>query len=57
MPKKNSKNPTDKAKDFKTAIKRLFRELNKYKVLVIVSITLAALGAILSIFAPNKFQN
>ncbi len=45
-----------KAKDFKSAIKRLFSELENYRILIIVSITLAALGSILSIFAPNKLS-
>ena len=47
---------SDKAKDFKSAIKRLFSELKNYRLLIIISITLAALGSILSIFAPNKLS-
>ena len=46
-------NPEDKAKDFKGSMKRLFSELNSFKVLIIVSILLAIIGAGLSIVAPN----
>ena len=37
---------SNKAKDFKSAIKRLFSELKNYRLLIIISITLAALGSI-----------
>ena len=46
-------NPNEKAKDFKSAITRLFKELNKYKIMVIVALILAMLGAIIGITAPN----
>ena len=42
-----------KAKDFKGAIKRLLKELSGFKKLVIISLVLAALGAILTIVTPN----
>lgn len=42
-----------KAKDFKGAIKRLLKELSGFKKLVIMSLVLAALGAILTIVTPN----
>ena len=47
----------DKARDFKGAIKRLFREINTYKILIIVAFTLAILGSILSILAPNRLSD
>lgn len=47
----------EKAKDFKGAIKRLIKELKPYKVLVIVAFTLAILGSILSILAPNRLSD
>ena len=47
----------EKAKDFKGAIKRLIHELNTYKILIIISFTLAILGSILSILAPDKLSN
>lgn len=42
-----------KAKDFKGAIKRLLQELSGFKKLIIISLVLAALGAILTIVTPN----
>ena len=47
----------EKAKDFKGAIKRLIHELNTYKILIIISFTLAILGSILSILAPDQLSN
>ena len=47
----------DKAKDFKSAIKRLVKELNNFKVLIIISLTLAALGSVLSILSPNRLKD
>ena len=49
--------PTDKAKDFKGAMKRLFSELKPFKILIFIAIVLAILGSILSIIAPNKLSN
>ena len=51
MPRPNRN--TTKAKDFKGAIKRLLKELSGFKKLVIISLVLAALGAILTIVTPN----
>lgn len=48
--------PAEKAKDFKGATKRLLKELNKFKVLITLALVLAALGAILSISAPNQLS-
>ena len=50
---KNKNNSVEKAKDFKGSMIRLFKELNNYKVLIIVSLILAALGSVLTIFTPN----
>ena len=47
---------TEKAKDFKSAMKRLLKELKSYQVLIYISLILAALGSILSILAPNKLS-
>ena len=44
---------SEKAKDFKRAIKRLYKELKGFKKLIAVSLILAALGSILTIFTPN----
>ena len=43
----------EKAKDFKGAITRLIKELKNFKVLVILSLLLAAISSILAIFTPN----
>ena len=51
--RRGNQNPNDKAKDFKGAIARLFKELKKYKILVIIALILAMLGAIIGITAPN----
>ena len=45
--------PGEKAKDFKSAIKRLLKELGKFKVLIAVSLILAIASSILSICTPN----
>ena len=44
----------DKAKDFKGSIKRLFKELKSFRVVIYIALVLAALGSILSIMTPNK---
>ena len=45
------------AKSFKDAIKRLFSELKGYRKLVVIALTLAVLGSILSILAPDQLSN
>ena len=45
--------PGEKAKDFKSAIKRLLKELGKFKVLIAISLILAIASSILSICTPN----
>ena len=47
----------EKAKDFKKSIKRLINEQKKYRVLVIVSLVLAALGSILTISTPDRLKD
>ena len=47
----------EKAKDFKSAIKRLFSELHGYKSLIMFSLILAIIGSILSISAPNRLSD
>ena len=48
--------PAEKAKDFKGAIKRLFKELKDFRILIYIALTLSILGAILSISAPNRLS-
>ena len=55
MPRPNLKN--EKAKDFKSAIKRLFKELDGFKKLIVFSLILAVLGAVLTILTPNILSN
>lgn len=50
-------NPGEKAKDFKGAIGRLFKELRGFRFLISLALVLAALGSILSILAPNKLSD
>ena len=47
----------EKAKDFKSAVKRLFSELKSFKVFIIIALILATFSSILSIFAPNKLSD
>ena len=46
----------EKAKDFKTAIKRLFSELKGFRKLIMVALVLAIFSAVLSISAPDKLS-
>ncbi len=43
----------DRPKEFKNSLIRLIKELNSFKVLVILSLFLAAVGSIIAIFTPN----
>lgn len=43
----------EKVRDFKSSILRLLKELKSFKVLIIISLILAALGSIIAIFTPN----
>ena len=46
----------EKAKDFKEAVRRLIKELGKFKILIIISLIFAIIGAILSISAPDQLS-
>lgn len=50
-------NAPEKAKNFKEAIIRLFKELKGFSVIITVALILAALGSILSIIAPDKLAD
>ena len=43
----------EKPKNFKKAIKRLFKELSNFKILIVIALILASLGSVLSIIAPD----
>ena len=49
-------NAYEKANNFGKAIKRLFSELNRHRLLIFVGLFLAIVGSILSIFAPNQLS-
>ena len=46
--------PGEKAKDFKSAINRLFKELGKWKILILVGLIFAAASSIIFILAPDE---
>lgn len=47
----------EKSKDFKGSIKRLFNSLNKWRLLLVISLILAFASAILALVAPNKLSD
>lgn len=51
-PRKN-----EKSKDFKGAVKRLFKEMKKWHLLLFSSIILAVVGSILALITPNKLSD
>ena len=46
----------ENAKDFKSSLKRLVKELKSFKVLIFISLILAILGSALTISAPNRLS-
>lgn len=50
-PRKN-----EKSKDFKGAIKRLFKDMKKWHIILFSSLILAVVGAILALVSPNKLS-
>ena len=49
--------PAEKAKNFKSAISRLFKELKSFHILILIALILAALSSVLSIISPNKLSD
>ena len=47
----------EKSKDFFGSMKRLLKELNAFKIAIIIALVLAAFSSILSIIAPNKLSD
>ena len=47
----------EKPKDFKSAIKRLMKELKNFKGVIVFALILAMISAILSIYAPSKLSD
>ncbi len=52
-----NENVGEKAKDFKSAVKRLFHELGNFRKFIYVALFLAILSSILSICTPNILSN
>lgn len=50
-------NAPEKAKNFKNAITRLFKEIKGFSIIITIALILAALGSILSIIAPDKLAD
>ena len=48
---------TEQSKDFFGSINRIFKELSNYRVLLIISLLLSAIGAVLTIILPGKLSN
>ena len=48
---------SEKSRDFKGSIKRLFNSLNRWKYLLIISLMLAMISSILSLIGPNKLSD
>lgn len=46
----------DKAKDFKSALKRLLKEMSNYKIVIFIAISLAILSSVISIIAPKRLS-
>ena len=57
MARRDKNAPGEKAKNFKSAITRLLKELGKFKLLIVVALILAALSSVLSICTPNILSN
>ena len=55
MPRPNQN--VEKAKNFKNAITRLFKELKPFKVSIIVAVLLTTISSLLAIFTPNVLSD
>ena len=49
--------PKEKANNFSSAINRLFSELKRFHLLIIISLILAVISSVLSIVAPDKLSS
>ena len=56
MPRPGSGGVPEKSKNFSGTLKKLFRSLEKWRVLVIIALVLAVASAILSLVTPNKLS-
>ena len=56
MPRPGRMNVADKSKDFKGSMIKLFKNMDRFKILLISSMILALFSAILSTIAPNRLS-
>ena len=47
----------EKAKNFKSAIIRLYTELKSFRIIILIALVMAAFGSIISIFTPNMLSD
>ena len=56
MPRPGSGGIPEKSKNFTGTLKKLFRSLEKWRVIVIFALVLAVASAILALITPNKLR-
>lgn len=56
MPRPGQERVMEKSKDFKGSMIRLIKNLNPWKYVMIIAITLAMFSSALALFAPNKLS-
>ena len=56
-PKHGPGSVMEKPKDFKKVITRLFKDMGKYRFKIIISVILATIAAVFSIYGPNKISD
>ena len=57
MPGPRNKGVPEKSKNFGAAMKRLIKELKRYRVKIIVSATMAIIGTAIDIAGPNLLSD
>ena len=57
MPRPGKMNTTEKSKDFKGSMLRLYKSLDKFRKLLIISVILSLFSAVLATIAPNKLSD
>ena len=56
-PKRGPGRVMEKPKDFKKVITRLFKDMGRFKFKIIISVILATIAAVFSIYGPNKISD
>lgn len=57
MPRPGKMNTTEKSKNFKGSMLRLYKSLDKFRKLLIISVVLSLFSAVLATIAPNKLSD